>query len=249
MKRSPRLAIPLSHGLLRKIGSAIVAARLAGSREALLGGVSAEVVARLPIAASPDMQVLSDLERLNALGAPGPLETYLETALHFAGAYAEPAAVLQTALAALRAPPLPALARTLPIRKDRLANPWLFAGLIVAVAAGAGSIWTRREEKVVAILEPEPAPRAPLRIKTISVRGAEEGEVRARFTAMLAPCSANAPVGTWEVTLSINEGRAGVALQPPAPSLAACLTAAAEQQVWPKFSVAPLGLIVSATIE
>lgn len=248
MKRSPRLAPPLAHALLRKVGAAIVSARLAGSREALLGGLSAETVARLPIAASPDMQVLSDLEKLNAMGA-APLETYLATALHFAGAYAEPAAVLQEALDALRAPGVPELAGPHPIRKDRSLNARTIAGVAAAIALIGGSIWYRNQA-VERAVEPSPAPRAPLRIETFSVRGADAGAVRVLFEAAIAACTADAPAGSLEVALSINEGTpAGVALQPPAPRLAACLKSAVERSQWPKSSVPALGLIITATIE
>ena len=88
------VAVPvLSHREILELHAAVVSARLAGSRVALLAGLDAALVASLPQAAAPSEQILADLDALNGAGrlADGmvPLDVWLRNAAALTGSRGE----------------------------------------------------------------------------------------------------------------------------------------------------------------
>jgi len=83
----------LSHERILELYDAIVSADLASSRGALLSGIDAHIIARLPIAESLGAQVLRDMVALSEAGVLGdgrqPLAVWLANAGMLAGARAE----------------------------------------------------------------------------------------------------------------------------------------------------------------
>lgn len=95
----------LSHDEISKLHAAIVSARLADSRDALLAGVERSFVAGLPHASTPSAQILGDLGALNdtekLTDGSVPLAVWLANAVALAGARTE-TSVFEIALASLR---------------------------------------------------------------------------------------------------------------------------------------------------
>lgn len=93
---------------IQRLHEAALSAGLPGSREPLLGGLDAALVARLPSAQDPSGQILSDLHELNAIpaleGETAPLRVWLENAASLAGPRVQ-AKVFREALALLDAAP------------------------------------------------------------------------------------------------------------------------------------------------
>ncbi len=109
----------LSHDEILEVREAVVSARLAGGRMALLAGIDANFVAGLPQTAVPGEQLLTDLDALNAAGSladdTNPLVRWLRNAI----ALAEPrkeSEVFRRALTQLdgvgQAPKPPSTAKT-----------------------------------------------------------------------------------------------------------------------------------------
>jgi hypothetical protein len=59
---------PLKHEQVVRLHEAIVSARLARNRDALLSGIAPQIVASLPHASDAAAQILGDVDALNALG-------------------------------------------------------------------------------------------------------------------------------------------------------------------------------------
>jgi nucleoside phosphorylase len=79
---------------IRELHAAAISASLIHDRDTLLGGIDRAIVAKLPVATSPAMQVMRDLLELNELGVlpgggPIPLRIWLANAAYLATPRAE----------------------------------------------------------------------------------------------------------------------------------------------------------------
>lgn len=83
----------LGHDQILRLQAAITSARLTRSRDALLGHISPQFVASLPIAAGPGQQVLMDLDALRLAGeltdGTVPLAIWLANAIQLCGGQQE----------------------------------------------------------------------------------------------------------------------------------------------------------------
>src|SRR5262249_39876230 len=142
--RATTMTVLLPHEEILRLHGAVVSARLVERRAALLAGLAPELVAGLPITATPGDQILLDLDSLNTAGiladGSAPLSVWLANAVSLAGVRAE-AVVFSQALTqchrSLAGPPaLPvghAPPNNLPARR-------LFVGRAEELRAVAGAL-------------------------------------------------------------------------------------------------------------